>query len=632
MKIMFPTGEKPVKLKQDLQDTLVKDSATRWQVYTDQWVVWLDRAHESSNLYCDNRPSSKENALENPEKTGRSNVRLPVISQAVDAVVAQQHLANFPQDESFFSLRPQNDMAHKVQAALEQHIEDSFEYIDLMAMAQKDRKSLALAGGNVVWHPWVFCKETEYEYKHNELFGIKIGSARRVPSEVTKFEGTAFIPLNIEDVRFDATVDSIGDTNVIFRRWMDVHALKKVEKLQNRGDVTSYHDIHDQSETRKREYYRDWGIEPQFHDKGGVTAKEKCLLYEEWGDFMVDGKVYENHVLIYSNERVFHFFGPNPHDHQMKPLSACPYVFMPNSMLGKSMAHDIIPLAHQVNTSINQANDIFSITGNPVYTYLYNDPGLKELAKHGPLVTRPGMWIPVGSHDSLKPVEYDRQVVQEILGLYHVIKEEIRESTGGVPYATGATSGAEGDKTLGEVEILNNGTSTRFQLTVQTYDEMRLKPFARQSVSNLRQYATQDITPIEGDPITPDMLKQAKFDVNITGSKAVMSRKRDFDDWMMIINTILPGLLKNNFAVPDGSVMKLNIPGITEEIFKMTAAKNLPDLYEIVTPEQQQEAQAQGGMGNELAAIPGLNPGAGPLDMVAAPGPPGMAAPQAGGY
>lgn len=628
---MFPTGEKPVKLKASEQDEIVKGSADRWKSYTQQWNEWLDRAAESTNLYSNNRPTATEQAALSPDKTGRSNVRMPVISQAVDAVVAQQHLANFPQDESFFKLRPQNDVAHKIQATLEQHIEDSFEYIDLMAMAQKDRKSLALAGGNVVWHPWVFCKETEFDYQQNELFGIKIGAPRRVPTEVTKFEGTAFIPLNIEDIRFDATVDSFKDTNAIFRRWMSIEQMKQVKGLQNLNDVDCYHDFHDESAARKRESYQDWGIEPQYNDTSSKTAKEKCLLYEEWGDFVVSGKTYENHVLIYSNERVFHYFGPNPHDHQEKPLSVCPYVFMPNSLLGKSMAHDIIPLAHQVNTNINQANDIFNITGNPVYTYLYNDPGLKELAKHGTLKTTPGMWIPVGSHDSLKPVQYDRQVVQEILALYNVIKEEIRESTGGVPYATGGMSESQQDRTLGEVEILANGTSTRFQLTVQTYDEMRLKPFIKQSVANLRQYATQEITPIDGDPVTPDMLKQAKFDVNVTGSKSVLSRKRDFEDWMLIIDKILPGLIQNGFAVPDGSTMKLNIPGMAEEVLKMTAAKNLPDLYQIVTPEQQMGAAQEGGLG-ELAAIPGLNPGSAPIDMVAAPAMPGMAPPQIGGY
>jgi hypothetical protein len=630
LKIMFPTGEKPVKLSAADQDEVVKASATRWEDYTQQWVGWLNKAQESTNLYCDNRPSGSENLKESPEHTGRSNVRMPVIPQAVDAVVAQQHLANFPQDERFFKLRPENDVAHKIQAGLEQHIEDSFEYIDLMAMAQKDRKGLALAGCIAVWHPWAFCKETEYDYKQNEIFGIKLGAPKRIPVEVTKFEGSAFIPLHVEDVRFDATVDSIRDTNVTFRRWMDIEELKKVDKLQNKNDIACYNEFHDQSAARKRDYYMGWGIDPQYHDIGGTTAKEKCLLYEEWGDFCINGKVYENHVLLYSNERVFHGLFPNPHDHQMKPLTLCPYIFMPNSLLGKSMAHDIIPLAHQVNTSINQANDIFSITGNPIYTYLYNDPGLKEYAKHGQLVTRPGMWIPVGSHDSLKPVQHDRQVVQEILGLYHVIKEEIRESTGGLPYATGGASDQE--KTLGEAEMLASGTSTRYQLNIQTYDEMRLKPFMRIVVSNLRQYMTEPIKPVDDLEITPEMLKQAKFDVNVTGSKSVMSRKKDFDDLLFVMEKLLPGLVQAGVAELDGSKMKIKAPGLAEELLKMTAAKNLPDLYEVVTPEQQQEQMEEQGFGDELAAIPGLNPGAVPFDMVAAQGPPGVAAPQGGGY
>src|SRR5687768_11181787 len=102
---MFPTGEKPVKLKASEQDEIVKGSADRWKSYTQQWNEWLDRAAESTNLYSNNRPTAAEQAALSPDKTGRSNVRMPVISQAVDAVVAQQHLANFPQDESFFKLR-----------------------------------------------------------------------------------------------------------------------------------------------------------------------------------------------------------------------------------------------------------------------------------------------------------------------------------------------------------------------------------------------------------------------------------------------------------------------------------------------------------------------------------------------
>lgn len=632
MKIMFPTGEDPVKLKAHAQDELVKASVRRWQANTEQWEDWLNRAAESCNLYSSNRPTGAELDRESPEGSGRSNVRLPVVSQAIDAVVAQQHLANFPQDESFFKLRPQNDVANKIQAQIEQHIEDSFEYIDLMAMAQKDRKSLALSGAEVVWHPWVFCKETEYEYHQNEIFGIKVGPQRRKPTEVTRFEGTGFIPLHREDVRYDPTVDSIRDTNVTFRRWMDVEELKNVKSLQNLKDVDSYSNFHDPSQDRKDEYYRDWGIEPQYSDTSGETARGKCLLYEEWGDFYLDGKFYENHVLLYSNERVFHGLFPNPHDHQQKPLSACPYLFMPNSLLGKSMAHDIIPLAHQLNTNINQANDIFSITANPVLTYLYNDPALKEYAKHGNLVTRPGMWIPVGSHDALRPVLFDRNVVQEILGLYNVIKQEVRESTGGVPYATGGASEMEADRTLGEVEILASGTSTRFQLVVQTYDEMRLKPFIKMAVSNLRQYTSQDIQPVDGEPITPEMLRQAKFDVNVTGSKAVMSRKKDFEDMLFVLEKIVPGLIQNGFARPDGTAMEINVPGMAEELLKMTAAKNLPDLYKVISPEQQQEEVQEEGFTSGLGAIPQANPAAGQIDMVAAQGVPGLATPPGGGY
>lgn len=626
MDYMFPISGKAEKLKPDQQDALIKNSVNRWLDYTRQWEGWLDEARESMSLYSDNKPSSKSKYVKDSDVSLLSNVRLPVIAQAVDSVVSQQHLANFPQDELFFQLKPQNKEGHEIKAALEQHIQDSLEYINFMSLAQKDRKALALTGCIAVWHPWVIQKERMAVYEEPSLLGIKVGKPKRAIKEKVVFEGTGFVPLHIEDVRFDATVDFQDETNIVFRRWMPVEELKEVDGLENKDEIDTYSAYHDASGSRKDGYYSDWGIDSLLLSDSSIS-RENCLLYEEWGDFYIDGKCYENYVLIYSNERIFHYFGPNDADHQMKPFTVCPYVYMPNSLLGKSLTHDIIPLAHAADTVVNQALDNGNLTLNAAYTYLPADAVLSAFLKNRDLVIGPGSRIPVQSHDSLRPLVHDRGGLQEAFSLYNIIKEEIRESTGGVPYTTGGTSGAEQDRTLGEVEILASGTSTRFQMINQAYDEMRLKPFMKMVVSNLRQYMTEAIISVdENELITESRMKKAIFDVNITGSKSIMSRKKDFEDLMFVVEKLMPALIQNGFAKPDGSSMEVNIPGLAKELIQMTAAKNLPDLYEIITPEEQQEEMTQeGGMTNGLGAIPGIIPGQSARGLVAAPPDPRMA-------
>lgn len=627
MKIMFPITGKPVKLSQNDQNDLVMESVKSWKAYDNQWSGWLELARESVNLYSDNRPGPQ--VRESSNEPVRANVRLPIIAQAVDSVVSQQHLANFPQDELFFKLRPKNEAAKGMKAALEQHLEDSFEQLDFMAMAQKDRKALSMTGCVVTWHPWVVCKDKRYTYEQPEVLGIPVGSVKRKEVEVTTFEGTAFIPLHWEDVRFDATADTIRDTNVIFRRWMDVEDLKEVEGLQNKRDIDAYSNVHDDSSSRKADYYKDWGIDPLIADKHSIRRLEKCLLYEEWGDFHIGGKCYENYVLIYSNERIFHYFGPNDFDHRQKPMTICPYVFMPNSLLGKSMTHDIIPMAHTADTIANQVLDNASMNINAAYTVNYKDPVIQEqIKKQGTINTAPGAIILVADHDSVRPLVHDRGTNADGLSLYQVIKEEIRESSGGVPYTTGGASSADQERTLGEVEILASGTSTRFQMINQTYDEMRLKPYIRQCVSNLRQFMTEAIIPIDEKIITAENIKMAEFDVDVTGSKSVMTRKKDFDDMMFVMEKLIPAMIERGYAVPDGSIMKVNIPGAANQLIQLTSAKNLPELFEVKTPDDMEQEQPDAeteGLVNGLAAISEAA-GGGPQTGLVGPGQmPGMA-------
>lgn len=601
------SDEQP-KLTEVQKGQLVRDAVQEWNIWTDMIQDLRDRSVEARQLYTENRPDQLHYDTPDEAAQSLSRVRRPVLAQAVDSVIAQQHLASYPADERFFKGKPKNQEAADNITSYERMCEKRLSDIEFMINSLKDRKNLMLDGTSCVWHPFIRKTQMKTEYKPLILLGMKWpGKPRKVKKEKVTLEATGFVPLNFQDWRIDPLADCFDEANFVWRRWVELDDMKDVDAFENTDDIASYSDTraHDTSGSQKDEAYQDFGINPTFTDVL-PQADTMALLYERWGDFYIDGECYENHVLIFSNDCNFHYFGPNPYDHQKKPFTVSPYIEMPGTLYGKSMAQDIIPLCHALDTLLNQAIDIIGRTGNPAFTGLVTDKALLEFFDDGPRSVMPGEIIWVQNHDSLKPVVWDISSIQIVETTMQRLKEEIRESTGGVPYATGGVSALDQERTATETTILAQGTGSRNQLLIQNYEETRLKAFMYMTFENDRQFMTAEVfIEDENKSLAPNEIKMMDLGFDITGSKSIMNRQREIQDYDGFLQNYVPGLIKNGLATTNGDQIVFNIPELMKRRLNMSAVRDIENVMEVKTVEEQQaEAPPPQAAPPNLGAIP----------------------------
>lgn len=621
----IPVSDDPVRLSEDKAEQLVADSNRKWHNWTDMTQSIRDRALEAMQLYLENRPEAQE--YNKPDDEGGSRVRRPVLAEAVDSVCAQQHLSSFPGEERFFKAKPRNDIADELKDVYEKHTESRLSLIDFMINHYKHRLNKVLTGVSCVWHPYFYEEEVKTVYQFPTILGFRVpGKAKAVQTPEKTLQFTAFIPQNIEDWRIDPTIDNLKETNLIFRRWLPVETLKAVDGLKNKGDIQSYKGVWDQSDSNKATGYEYMGISQTWDDMDSPLC-EHVLLYEEWGDFYIDGEFYPNHVLIYSNDSVYHGFFPNPYNHQRKPFTVSPYIPLPGTLYGKSMAQDIIPLCHAEDSMINQEIDAFGIVANAPFTYLTSDNALVEYFKGGPVSLRCGEGIPVESHDSIKPIQWPIEALTISEAAQQRLKEEIRESTGGVPYATGGVSEQDTQRTATEVNTLTTGTNTRFQLLIQMDEEQVAKPYLEMLFENDRQF--MDVPAYVDDeprPLMPDTVKMMDLRFDVTGSRSIVNRGREIQEVDTII-AALPGWIKSGLVQPNGDILIANIPEILKRRVALNSSfRDLENIMEVVTAEEQQQQQPVNiGAVNGPVNIPQITPGGAPPVVAGVPADPGMA-------
>lgn len=612
-----------VKLDSVDQDQLVAHGVAEWNNWTTAIQDFSERALEARQLYVENRPDFLEYEKPDDAAQSLSRVRRPALAQAIDSTIAQQHQASFPMDERFYKARPRNKLTADRMETYEKHVERRLSLVEFLINSLKDRKNMMLDGTSAVWHPFMRKTERKVNYSFPKFLGISIPvKPSKSYQDAVTLEATGFIPLNFEDWRVDPNSDNFEEAPFIWRRFVPVDALKNTEAFETVDDLVTYEQQwNDESASNKRTQYEDMGIQQTYNKSDCPLAAEMALVYERWGDFYIDGDFYPNHVLVFANDAHFLYFGPNPYDHQLKPFTVSAYTLLPGTLYGKSQAQDIIPLCHALDTLLNQAIDIISRTGNPSFTYLTLDEALTEFFGNGEVSLVPGEGIPVKSHDSIRPIVWDRGAIQEIFAAMQQLKEEIRESTGGVPYTTGGESAEDQQRTLGEVQILASGTNTRFQLNIGTYEEQRLKPYLKMFYENDRQFMTEPVfVDDENEPLTPNVVKMMDLSFDVTGSRSIMTRSKEVQDYDFLLQNYIPKMLETEMAKTNGDIVEFNIPELFKRRLSMSSVKDFDNVMKVIPMQEiPQEAPAMGlGAIDESSAIPGLTGGQAPVALAAA--------------
>jgi len=625
----YSDGDK-VNLSEDDQNLLVTSAVKEWMMYTDLIKEKLEQSSENWQAYIENKPA--EHGIVEPDdiESSHASVRTGLLPASIDGMHAQLCLAAYPAGTQFSDPKPRNQLSKRNKQNYERLCQQSAQKLNQLIYAYQDIKQEILDGTSAVWHPWVRIERKRPVYMAggglvdpndpniDELDELLQGEVTKTYRDTVEAEGTGFYPLALDDWRCDPTVDDIDDTPFIWRRWVYPEDIKDTEGFINGEDVLPYRNMlfDDTYQIEKLEYQGIDGTHKFLsHMMGdgedeGMYPNGMACLFERWGDFFINGKLYRNHVLVYSNDRTFHWFGPNPYDHQEKPFSISPFIPIPGSLYGKTSITDAIPMMHAVDTLVNQALDIINVTANAPNLYNPSDAALQAyIQKHQTI--RPGAFIPSSNPAGVLPLRGDYTGLQLIDRVVAQFGEFMRNVTGGVPYATGGVT--EGDqRTLGEVEILASATNSRFQATLQTYERYRLQRFAMQEFENYRQYMSEPVEVTEeGKTITPNVMKLLDFDFEITGSRTVLNKSRSLQD-MRDALAIVPSVVQSGVAQLKQSNKTINPIHIVEEIFS-TLGVSLEQVFE--------EVDMQATLGGQDGIQPVSGPAAGPAQG-------GMGAPQ----
>lgn len=599
-------ARKGVKLGTSAQSEAISGANQEWYMFTQQIRSILDDSQEAWQLYLENRPEGAN--FDNPDDAeGSSNIRTSAIAQAVDAVHAQQHLTNFPDQENFFEGRPLNDEAKTNRKMIESYMSQGLRKVDFLIKAFQDRKNLLLDGTSAVAVPFKRKTKRKAKYSWPKIFGIEIpiGKPRKTYVEEVASETTDFIPLRLEDWRIDPTADCWEDTPFLLKYYKKIEELQAIKEYQNTKDLTTYSTTLDESEFIKQQKLEYNGVEDfacMAMDKDGI-GKHHALVMERWGDFYINGKHYPNHVLIWANESVFLYFGPNPYDHQEKPFIISQYNPVPNTLYGKASVKDAIPEAHALDDLNNTVLDILHNCALPWATYLDSDPTLEAYVDNEDVPLAPGKMIPVKSHDSIRERTFTLPNLPWIAEWAKTLREDIRESTGGVAYATGGITQEQGSRTLGEVQILANGTSTRFMALVGFYELTKLHRFIHINFENARQFATVPVFLTDFDKVvTPEILKLSEMEFEVTGSRSVMEANKTQQSRLEFMQNVVPALVQGGYAITNGDVLQINIAELAKDAAIDAKIPNVDERFKIVSSNQEISQQADNPMAAQLAA------------------------------
>jgi len=619
LELGYVSDLKPIKLNESQQNELICSAIKKREDWMTMSRPYRQEALRVRQLYQENRPYGQDFENDEVANDSKSNVRMPLMAQCVDSTLAQQHRGTFPTDEDFFTSHAMNELSKENQIAYEDSTEQRLKLINFLHKSKMDRMNAMLDGVSAVWHPYVrkTRQRAVYTQKRNWL-GIPQRSLTKEYVDEVMLEGTDFVPINLEDWWIDPTIDDFDDCNFIWRRWVDVNYIKSIKEYKNTKDVTEFNVVYDDSTSRLQQNYRQMGLMPVLNGQEEKMGKDAAMLFEEWGDFWIDEKLYENCVLIYSNECNFHGFFKNPFDHGYKPFSLCPYIPFPGTLFGHSLGKPIVPLVHAYDAFFNSAIDIVNVSAGAVWKYLSTDHALLELFAEGEVIIEPGRAYPVQNMDNLQKETGDLSHLGVIDTFMQRIKEVAQESTGGVNYATGGIQQLGQDRTATEVNTLASGTSTRYQDLIQSYEENKLKRFLWMWFENDRQFLS-DVLKTEDAELDPKTVKQMDFEFEVMGSKTSMSQSKEASALLGIVN-MLPKLFQLPTFKPKQDVTEVDINGMIQQIGRAQGARNINDYMKVVVTAEEVQQQQPSPLEAMLNGYQQNPAGGSPVDLAAAIG------------
>lgn len=346
-------------------------------------------------------------------KTFRSRRYLPIASAARHAVKAQLINGVMPHDLWFKveGRTPGDESSAKYMTALMrwQHERSNFRAEACKAI------DIGIIFGVV---PWCIDWQEDYRFVPDQnaysyalgqhaatMEGLQPGQEMPLPPEMVykkkrMYDGPKFKAGNPFDFVIERGRDMDENALMIVRTFIDITKLKALSEPNPVTGYALYENLdaianelvdRETSDTVIREVESRLGFYNAF--------KDSVELLSMYGDFIIKGELYRNHIAVIANRTTLIRFEPSPYLHGRRPWNL--FVMKPDPIeaYGKGYLHDGLGLVDAANVRFNQIIDANNQVVNPTYEVVQD--GIMDGEN---LLSVPGAVITVRQPNTIRPI------------------------------------------------------------------------------------------------------------------------------------------------------------------------------------------------------------------------------------
>ena len=245
-----------------------------------------------------------------------------------------------------------------------------------------------------------------------------------------------------------------------------------------------YENVEDLNEQTTVTESSDSLVRAQHNSSGFVdNPKDAIELLEFWGDLVIDGKLYKNHVAVVANKKTLIRFEPNPFSHGLPPWNMFVLQPKPNETYGEGCLECALDLQDAINVRFNQVIDANSLAINNQFKAKNNgtiDPDN--------FISAPGMIHFVENMDDLQPLSMPSN---SSLGFQEIgfLLAQFNEATN----AMKAFTTADYQKSATEVGAISGMIDSRFAHMVKHIERTFVMPAIRMQMELNQQLMEESI-------------------------------------------------------------------------------------------------------------------------------------------
>ena len=245
-----------------------------------------------------------------------------------------------------------------------------------------------------------------------------------------------------------------------------------------------YENVKDISENQTQTEASDGIVRAQDSDRGfSDVPRDAVELLEFWGDLVLDGTLFKNHVAVVANRTTLIRFEPNPFAHGLPPWNMFVLKPRPNDNYGEGSLEPALDLQDAINVRFNQIIDANNISGNP--DFLYVDDGVFDADNY---ISAPGIGHRVSDINKVqwRQIPSNSGIGMQELGF---LLAQFNESTN----AMKAFTTADYQKSATEVSAIAGATDSSFAQIIKHVERTFVMPALRMQIELNQQLMDQAV-------------------------------------------------------------------------------------------------------------------------------------------